>query len=115
NLVYNSKMSAKVDSALVQDGFDIYHHCFVFSKDGAWTVIQQGMNTERGRARRYHWHSADITDLIVEPHSGIMSDLGREGTLNLTARASGVNRSLAVDLVGAGFDTVMKDIELLRK
>ncbi|MEK7376471.1 MAG: DUF763 domain-containing protein, partial [Candidatus Margulisiibacteriota bacterium] len=30
NLVYNSKMAAKVDSALVQDGFQIYHHAFFF-------------------------------------------------------------------------------------
>ena len=26
NLVYNSRMSAKVDSSLIQDGFQIYHH-----------------------------------------------------------------------------------------
>ena len=31
NLVYNSKMSAKVDSSLVQDGYQIYHHSFFFS------------------------------------------------------------------------------------
>src|ERR1035437_8875505 len=42
NLVYNSKMSAKVDSALVQDGFQLYHHSFIFSRTGAWTVVQQG-------------------------------------------------------------------------
>ena len=45
NLVYNSKMAAKVDSSLVQDGFQIYHHSFFFTKSGAWTVVQQGMNT----------------------------------------------------------------------
>src|SRR3989344_6579317 len=42
NLTYNSRMSAKVDSALVQDGFQIYHHAFFFTKGGAWTVVQQG-------------------------------------------------------------------------
>jgi hypothetical protein len=31
NLVYNSRMAAKVDSALVQDGFQIYHHSFFFA------------------------------------------------------------------------------------
>ena len=65
NLEYNSRMSAKVDSALVQDGFQIYHHSFFFSRDGAWTVVQQGMNQFNQTARRYHWHSADINDLIV--------------------------------------------------
>src|SRR5512137_932921 len=56
NLVYNSRMAAKVDSALVQDGFQIYHHSFFFSRKGAWAVVQQGMNTANATARRYHWH-----------------------------------------------------------
>jgi len=64
NLVYNSRMSAKVDSALVQDGYNIYHHTFFFSRSGAWTVVQQGMNTVNQTARRYHWFSGNINDLI---------------------------------------------------
>src|ERR1700722_10675846 len=73
NLVYNSKMSAKVDSALVQDGFQLYHHAFFFSrtrdavtgraKIGSWAVVQQGMNAEAVKARRYHWFSENIDDL----------------------------------------------------
>lgn len=31
-LVYSSKMAAKVDSSLVQDGYQIYHHAFFFHK-----------------------------------------------------------------------------------
>src|SRR3989344_5075355 len=50
-LVYNSRMAAKVDSALIQDGYQIYHHSFLFSKSGAWTVVQQGMNTQNVTAR----------------------------------------------------------------
>src|SRR6185437_13332483 len=72
-LVYNSKMSAKVDSALVQDGFQLYHHAFFFSRGGAWAVVQQGMNAEKGSARRYHWYSEDVNDLVSDPHSGISS------------------------------------------
>src|SRR5581483_4539696 len=53
-LVYSSRMAAKVDSSLIQDGYQIYHHAFFFSKNGAWTVVQQGMNTENQTARRYH-------------------------------------------------------------
>ncbi len=75
NLVYNSRMSAKVDSSLVQDGFQIYHHSFFFSKNGAWTVVQQGMNTQKGTARRYHWYSESVEDLVVEPHSGIATQV----------------------------------------
>ncbi|MDP1629676.1 MAG: DUF763 domain-containing protein [bacterium] len=51
-LIYNSRMSAKVDSSLVQDGFQIYHHSFFFSRGGAWTVVQQGMNAQAQTARR---------------------------------------------------------------
>ncbi len=117
NLVHNSKMSAKVDSALVQDGFDIYHHAFMFSRRGAWTVVQQGMNTQKGRARRYHWSSQKITDLIVEPHSGISSQPTGEAhvTLNMTDKNIDKNRALAVELIDAGFPAVMKEIEILRR
>jgi len=87
NLVYNSKMAAKVDSSLIQDGFQIYHHTFFFSKNGAWSVVQQGMNTQNQTARRYHWYSEKITDLVCEPHSGIISQV-KVPTLNLTARES---------------------------
>ncbi|MFC1780068.1 DUF763 domain-containing protein [Patescibacteria group bacterium] len=42
-LKYASKMSAKVDSAAIQDGYQLYHHSFFFNGKGFWTVIQQGM------------------------------------------------------------------------
>jgi len=54
NLVKASRLTAKVDSSLIQDGFQIYHHSFLFTKQGSWAVIQQGMNTELMKARRYH-------------------------------------------------------------
>ena len=60
-LVYASRMSAKVDSAAVQDGFDIYHHNFFFTPEGQWCVVQQGMDEKSGWARRYHWLSAGPT------------------------------------------------------
>ena len=114
-LVYNSKMAAKVDSSLVQDGFQIYHHCFFFSKNGAWTVVQQGMNTQEQSARRYHWYSKDIKDLIQEPHSGITSDLKIKEVLDMTSDKSRENRGLGTELVSQSFNTLMKDITLLRK
>lgn len=115
NLAYNSRMAAKVDSALIQDGFQIYHHSFFFTHSGAWTVVQQGMNTGNQTARRYHWHSKNIKDLVQEPHSGIASQLRLKNILNLTARESGKNREISTELVSQGFSTIMKDILLLRK
>lgn len=115
NLVYNSKMSAKVDSALIQDGFQLYHHAFFFSRKGSWAVVQQGMNKEEGSARRYHWYSEDVNDLVSEPHSGISSPIVLNKVLNLTAQKSSTTRDISTELVQAGYATLMKDITLLRK
>ena len=115
NLIYNSRMSAKVDSSLIQDGFQIYHHSFFFSKNGAWTVVQQGMNTGNQTARRYHWYSENINDLVCEPHSGIATQIKESQVLNLTAKESNKTRSLSTELVSSGFKTLMGDIELLKK
>ncbi len=114
-LVYNSKMAAKVDSALIQDGFQIYHHSFFFSRRGSWAVVQQGMNTEAGRARRYHWHSERAKDLIEEPHTAIMSDARVQRVLNMTARDSGKSRVISADLVSQPLPSLMRDIEVIRK
>ncbi len=113
NLLYNSKMAAKVDSSLVQDGFQIYHHSFFFTKKGAWTVVQQGMNITAQTARRYHWFSENIKDLVCEPHSGISSEI-KVPTLNLVAKQSQNTRQMSTELVQSGYTTLMKDIELLR-
>lgn len=114
SLVYNSKMAAKVDSSLVQDGFQIYHHSFFFSKNGAWAVVQQGMNAREQTARRYHWFSQKATDLVCQPHSGIISQ-GQFPTLDLTAYGSGENRQLSTELVQGNYNSLMKDIQILRK
>lgn len=119
NLVYNSRMSAKVDSALVQDGFQIYHHAFFFSKNGAWSVVQQGMNISEKTARRYHWFSEDVKDLVQEPHSGIASqDLSRARlTLNMSAHESKKNQDMSVEMVNGSSSgkTILKDLRILQK
>jgi len=115
SLVYGSKMAAKVDSALIQDGFQIYHHSFFFSRGGAWTVVQQGMNIGNQTARRYHWHSENIKDLVCEPHTGIISDACQKTALNLTAQKSDKAREVSAELVKAGYYSLIKDIQLLRK
>lgn len=115
NLVYNSRMAAKVDGALVQDGFQIYHHSFFFSRQGTWSVVQQGMNIANQTARRYHWYSKKITDLVCEPHSGIASQSLKGPTLNLTAKESGQTRKTSAELVQGNYPSLMKDIRIIRK
>ena len=80
-LIYASKLTAKVDNTALQDGYQLYHHIFIFSKGGEWAVIQQGMNPENRYARRYHWRSK-IKCFTSDPHKGIIGK--REtGVLNL--------------------------------
>src|ERR1700681_4291913 len=59
-LIRASRLVAKVDSAAVQDGFDLYLHGFFVTDDGKWTVGQQGMNRDKKQARRYHWRSESL-------------------------------------------------------
>lgn len=70
-LVRSSKLSAKVDNTAIQDGYQLYIHSFILSKEGDWSVIQQGMNDANGMARRYHWHSPTLTSFVNEPHTFI--------------------------------------------
>ncbi len=86
-LVYASRMSAKVDSSAVQDGYQLYHHTFLFTTTGDWAVVQQGMNEKNRCARRYHWLGEDVQDFVCEPHAAICSQ-GFGGTLNMVAGES---------------------------
>jgi hypothetical protein len=114
SLEYNSRMAAKVDSSLVQDGFQIYHHSFFFSRNGVWAVVQQGMNEKNVTARRYHWYSDEIRNIVIEPHSGIVSDETHAG-LNMTACESENTQKISTELVQGSYNTLMKDLKLLTK
>lgn len=125
-LVYNSKMVAKVDNSLVQDGFQIYHHAFFFSHSpaggGSWAVVQQGMNTKEVTARRYHWFSdslkfhslAGSDSLVIEPHQGIVAQK-KEKVLNLVAQQSVTTQEVSVELVNQNFQSLLKEVKLLTK
>ncbi|MCU0335382.1 MAG: DUF763 domain-containing protein [Chitinophagaceae bacterium] len=90
-LVRCSRLSAKVDSAAVQDGFQVYLHFFVLTADGGWAVVQQGMRPADGAARRYHWLSSAIRSFVEEPHAAVCGEeLGP--ILNLTDRAAAPTR-----------------------
>ena len=97
-LKYCSKIAAKIDNAVVQDGYTLYHHAFIVSEDGEWVVVQQGMNQLNRFARRYHWLSKKIKNLVVEPHSAIVGKK-EDVVLDLTARESEDTRKCSVDLV----------------
>lgn len=96
-----SYLVAKVDSAAVQAGYQLYHHAFFVSEDGAWAVVQQGMNPGARLARRWHWFSGRVTDPVNEPHSGIMG-VREPFALNTVASEASGFRRLAVDLAQEG-------------
>jgi hypothetical protein len=97
-LVYASRMSAKVDNAAVQDGYQLYHHSFIFTVRGSWTVIQQGMNEANRYARRYHWLGETVEDYVNEPHAGILTQ-AKAQTLDLTAGESRPSRTTITGIV----------------
>ncbi|CAN5490828.1 DUF763 domain-containing protein [soil metagenome] len=104
-----SRLVAKVDSAAVQDGFDLYLHGFIVADDGQWVVVQQGMNGERKSARRYHWLSQDLTSFVDAPHAAIE---GRDQGLivNLTDRRARASRDAQLDLLAQlGPDVVAQE------
>jgi len=113
-LIYASKVSAKVDNTAVQDGFQIYHHNFIFTPSGLWVVFQQGMNTSLKSARRYHWLSSSVDDFVEEPHSGIITER-KAGTLDLTAKQSRSTRQTSVGLIRDNFPQLIKDIDRLSR
>lgn len=96
-MVYASRMAAKVDSAAVQDGYELYHHAFIFSEKGLWAVVQQGMNGGRGYARRYHWLSEEVMDFVEEPQK-IACDKKEGKVLDMTAKQSNSARKASTEL-----------------
>ncbi|MGP9821689.1 DUF763 domain-containing protein [Salinarimonas sp. NSM] len=112
-----SRLVAKVDSAAVQDGFDLYLHGFVVTDDGRWAVIQQGMNGERRQARRYHWLSEGLAEgrsgFLDSPHAAV--DGPGQGTIvNLADRRAAVSRVRQLDLLAElGPDGIVGEIARL--
>jgi uncharacterized protein len=93
-----SRLVAKVDSAAVQDGFQLYLHGFIVADDGHWAVVQQGMNEGRRQARRYHWLSEGLASFVEAPHAAI--DGPGQGTIvNLTDRRAAKSRAAQLDLL----------------
>lgn len=96
----------------MQDGFQVYHHAFVFSADGSWAVVQQGMNESTGIARRYHWHMPKRFD--ADPHAAVAGS-SREQVLNLVAGEAESNRQVSASLAREGLAPVVRELGRMRE
>ena len=110
-LIRSSRLVAKIDSAAVQDGFDLYLHAFFATVEGHWCVVQQGMNDRIGEARRYHWQSEGLAGFFESPHAAIE---GRNvgAIVNLADARAQRNRAAELELVRQGPD---QTISILRR
>ena len=98
SLIYASRMSAKVDNSVLQDGYQLYHHTFFLTDKGRWAVVQQGMNEEKNYARRYHWIDERVRSFVNEPHAAICCDKKEEKVLNMVAKESEGARKASVEI-----------------
>ncbi|HET9578278.1 MAG TPA: DUF763 domain-containing protein [Usitatibacter sp.] len=96
-LVHASRIAAKVDNSAVQDGYQLYHHAFIFTAKGDWCIVQQGMNDATAMARRYHWLSESVRSYVDEPHAAVCCD-ARQETLNVVAHESAAVRDASATL-----------------
>ena len=110
NLIYSSKMSAKIDNTAIQDGYQLYHHTFLFTKAGKWSVIQQGMNADNRYARRYHWNSEGVKNFVCEPHQAICCDM-KGKSLNMVAQESEQTRQVATTLSKEKPEKIVSEIK----
>jgi hypothetical protein len=118
-LLYASKIAAKIDNAALQDGYSLYHHVIFFDEYGNWAIVQQGMNSSNKMARRYHWISDNLKSFVTEPHVGIISENRNPNTLNMTSIDSNENQKICVDLVNSDINnlqsSVYKVLEITKK
>jgi len=113
SLATASRLVAKVDSAALQDGFQLYLHGFIVSDEGRWVVVQQGMNADTKQARRYHWLSEGLKNFVDAPHSAI--DGPSQGNIiNLTDHRASASRSKQLDLLGTvGPDGIVREFSAI--
>jgi hypothetical protein len=109
-----SRLVAKVDSAAVQDGYQLYHHLFIFDAQGNWAVVQQGLNENERYARRYHWLSEGLRGFVDDPHYGICG-MPQSETLNLVAHENLATRNASVEISRENPDKTLKTIYQISK
>jgi hypothetical protein len=112
-LARTSRLVAKVDSAAVQDGFELYLHGFIVTRAGEWTVVQQGMLPEQKLARRYHWKSEGLASFVDDPHAAVEGE-SRGTIVNLADRRARASRVAQLELVHGGPDRVLAQLKRAR-
>ncbi len=109
-----SRLVAKVDSAALQDGFELYLHGFIVTDDGKWVVVQQGMKGEARLARRYHWLSEGLKSFVDAPHAAIEGP-GQGEIVNLADRRADASRRAQVQLLAElGPDGIGRELSALQ-
>jgi hypothetical protein len=114
-LAETSRLVAKVDSAALQDGFDLYLHGFIVTDDGKWTVVQQGMKGSAGQARRYHWLSEGLESFLDSPHAAIEGRPSGD-IINLADQRAAPSRAAQLSLLQElGPDRIARELAQLRR
>jgi hypothetical protein len=111
-LVKCSKLSAKVDNTAIQDGFQLYTHNFILSDTGKWAVVQQGMSDASSTARRYHWHSEQLTSFVDDPHTSIYGK-NTGLILNMTDKLADTSRNGVMQIAGENPEMMIREISKL--
>ncbi len=108
-----SRLVAKVDNAAVQDGFSLYHHNMLVSENN-WAIIQQGMDEQVNKARRYHWLSENVANFLDNPHSDISSEIIKDKVLDMASKDSQNSRKVSLELISEGSDRIKRYLNYLK-
>jgi len=111
-LVKCSKLSAKIDNTAIQDGFQLYTHNFILSNNGKWAVVQQGMSDRSKTARRYHWHSEQLTSFVNDPHTFIYGQ-NAGNILNMADKQADASRNAIMQIAAEHPENILKEIHKL--
>lgn len=112
--VQTSRLVAKVDNNALQDGYQIYHHVFLLDRAGHWAVVQQGMNESSSYARRYHWFSEALHNIVDDPHAAIAAEVPAN-VWNLVAHESAAAREMTTTLAREQPEKVVAELVKLRE
>ncbi len=108
-----SRLVAKIDNAAVQDGFSLYHHNMIVSEDN-WVIIQQGMDGDIKKARRYHWLSEGLTNFLDNPHTDISSEILKDKVLNMASKESQSCRKASLEIISEGSNRIKRYLNKLK-
>lgn len=108
-----SRLVAKVDNAAIQDGFSLYHHLMIISKNN-WAIVQQGLDDNIGKARRYHWLSESINSFLDDPHTDISTEIVKNEVLDMASKKSRECRKVSMDLVSEGSNKIMRYLSKIK-